>query len=149
MLLRREPGAPQAVQCADRFHLIKNLGEALQGILARHLATRRRGQIAAVSSTPLETAQPKQPAHPLPKSVALSSAKRDQRLAQYQQVIALREQGFSQTAIAGQVGIGHATVSRWLRSGTFPEQQPRPRSESRDPYLPQLIERWEKGIHTI
>ena len=149
MLLRREPGAPQAVQCADRFHLIKNLGEALQGILARHLATRRRGQIAAVSSTPLETAQPKQPAHPLPKSVALSSAKRDQRLAQYQQVIALREQGFSQTAIAGQVGIGHATVSRWLRSGTFPEQQPRPRSASADPYLKELLDRWEEGIHTI
>ncbi len=31
-------GAPQAVQCADRFHLLKNLGEALEGVLARHLA---------------------------------------------------------------------------------------------------------------
>ena len=34
-------GAPQAVQCADRFHLIKNLGEALEGVLARHLAAHR------------------------------------------------------------------------------------------------------------
>ena len=31
-------GAPQAIQCADRFHLLKNLGEALEGVLARHLA---------------------------------------------------------------------------------------------------------------
>src|SRR5215469_10562675 len=81
-------GAPQAVQCADRFHLIKNLGEALEGILARHLAARRRGQVAAISPTPSETAQPKQPPHPLPKSVARSSAKREHRLAQYQQVMA-------------------------------------------------------------
>jgi len=34
-------GAPQAVQCADRFHIMKNLGEALEGCLARHLAAKR------------------------------------------------------------------------------------------------------------
>jgi len=34
-------GAPQAVQCADRFHSMKNLREALEGCLARHLATKR------------------------------------------------------------------------------------------------------------
>src|SRR5439155_9147024 len=37
-------GAPQANQCADRFHVLKNLGEALEGVLARHLAAHRRGQ---------------------------------------------------------------------------------------------------------
>lgn len=26
-------GAPQAVQCADRFHVLKNIGEALEGCL--------------------------------------------------------------------------------------------------------------------
>ena len=31
-------GAPQAIQCADRFHLLKNLGEAVEGLLAHHLA---------------------------------------------------------------------------------------------------------------
>jgi len=35
-------GAPQAVQCADRFHSLKNLGEALEGCLARHLAAKRQ-----------------------------------------------------------------------------------------------------------
>ena len=30
-------GAPQAIQCADRFHLLKNLREDLEGLLARHL----------------------------------------------------------------------------------------------------------------
>jgi transcriptional regulator with XRE-family HTH domain len=35
-------GAPQALQCADRFHLLRNLGEALEGLLAHHLATERK-----------------------------------------------------------------------------------------------------------
>jgi transposase len=55
----------------------------------------------------------------------------------------------SQTAIADQVGIGHATVSRWLAHGTFPEQQPRQRMSSLDSYMPFLRERWEAGCHNI
>ena len=66
-----------------------------------------------------------------------------------QHVVALREQGFSQTAIAEYVGISHATVSRWLSNGTFPEQKPCPRSASVDPHLPQLVERWKAGNSTV
>ncbi len=141
--------APQAIQCADRFHVLKNLGEALEGVLARHLAAHRRGQAQKSSATPLSTAPPVQPPKLSPKEAKLSQAKREERLARYQQVVAFRKQGFSQTAIAGQVGIGHATVSRWLRSGAFPEQQPRPRKTSLDPHLKELATRWEAGCHTI
>jgi len=35
-------GAPQALECADRFHLLKNLGEALEDVLARHLSAARK-----------------------------------------------------------------------------------------------------------
>jgi transposase len=37
-------GAPQAVQCTDRFHMLKNLGEVLEGCLSRHLAAKRKTQ---------------------------------------------------------------------------------------------------------
>ncbi len=40
-------GAPQATQCADRFHLLKNLGEALEDLLARHLSASRKRQVEA------------------------------------------------------------------------------------------------------
>jgi transposase len=142
-------GAPAATQTADRFHLLKNLGEALEGVLARHLAAQRKRQTATPRAAPILALQTQESPHVPPKNVALSQAKREERLAQYQQVVALREQGFSQTAIAEHVGIGHATVSRWLRNGTFPEQKPRPRSASVDPHLPQLVERWKEGLHTI
>lgn len=59
------------------------------------------------------------------------------------------EQGFSQTAIAVQVGVGHATVSRWLRHGTFPEQKSPKLRTKLDPHLKAVAERWEAGCHNI
>jgi len=41
-------GAPQATQCADRFHILKKLGEALEGLLAHHLAAERKRQTDVV-----------------------------------------------------------------------------------------------------
>src|SRR5215467_11243895 len=67
---------PKATQTADRFHLLKNLGEALEGVLARHLAAHRKRQTATAS--PVQTPQTQEPPHVLPKSVALSQAKREQ-----------------------------------------------------------------------
>ncbi|MEO6888527.1 MAG: ISL3 family transposase, partial [Ktedonobacteraceae bacterium] len=141
-------GAPQAIQCADRFHVLKNLGEALEAVLARHLAAHRTRLTEEVRARPLETTQPRQLPKLSLKATELSQAKREERLAQYQHVVALRKQGFSQTTIAHQVGIGHATVSRWLAHDAFPEQQSRPRMIGLDSHLPFLRERWEAGCHT-
>lgn len=118
-------------------------------MLARHLAAHRRGQAEKSSATPLLEGQSKQPAKLSPKEAELSQAKREERLAQYQHVVALRQQGLSQTAIAKQIGIAHATVSRWLQRGVFPEQQPRPRRTHLDPHLLFLRQRWEAGCHNI
>jgi transposase len=79
----------------------------------------------------------------------VSQAKREERLAQYEQVVTLHKQGFSQTAIAAQVGVGHATVSRWLKHGTFPEQKSPQRRARLDPHLTAVAERWEAGCHNI
>jgi transposase len=141
--------APQARQCADRFHLQKNLGEVLEGVLAHHLAAHRNRQAEKSKATPLEDVPSNQPPKLSPKEAELSRAKREERLARYQQVVALRKQGFSQTAIAEQVGVGHATVSRWLAHDGFPEQQPRPRKTGLDSHLPFLRKRWEAGCHNI
>jgi len=142
-------GAPQAVQCADRFHLLKNLGEALEGVLARHLAAQRNRVAQEVRATPLSTEHAIHPPKLKPKQAELQQAKREERLAQYQQVVTLRTRGFSQTAIADQVGVAHSTVSRWLSCGTFPEQQPRPRKMEFDAHLSYLAQRWETGCHNI
>jgi transposase len=93
--------------------------------------------------------QSKGPPKKNPKHAQQSQAKREERLAQYQQVVALRKRGFSQTAIAAQVGVGHATVSRWLSNDTFPEHKSPQRRTRLDPHLKTVAERWEAGCHNI
>ncbi len=119
------------------------------GLLARHLAAHRSSLAEKSSLTPLCGVPDIQPPKMSPKEAELSQAKREERLARYQQVEALRKQGFSQTAIAEQVGIGHATVSRWVVHGAFPEPRSRPRKTSLDPHLKELAARWEAGCHHI
>ena len=66
-------GAPQAIQCADRFHVLKNLREALEGLLARHLAAQCKRETQAIrdrAGTRLAT----HPSHPiLPNALAPST----------------------------------------------------------------------------
>jgi transposase len=115
-------GAPQARQCADRFHVLKNLGEALEGVLARHLAAHRTSQAQQSRAMPLSDAPSKQPPKLSPKEAELSRAKREERLARYQQVVALRQQGFEAFGYCQPSGErpcqGFALVEQWQVSRT-------------------------------
>jgi len=141
-------GAPQATQCADRFHLLKNLGEALEDLLARHLSASRKRQVevALEEETPTwqETRQPRRSRTP---EEGLSPYQQD-RLARYQQMIQLHEQGMTQGAIAQQIGVSLNTVRRWLVNGC-PETARGPYVSRLDPYLPYLFQRWAQGCHNI
>ncbi len=141
--------APQALQCADRFHLLKNLGEALEGFLAHHLAAEHKRLIQATLDEPAPVWQSKRATRSSPKLERLQQARREERLAQYERVIALRKLGMSHAAIARQVGIGASTVQSWLAAGTFPERKPREQGSHLDRYLPSLCQRWQDGCHNM
>ena len=114
-------GAPQATQCADRFQLLKNLGEALEGLLAHHLAAACTRQTQATRATRTS-----------PTLERLQHNRREERLARSEQVIARRKLGMSQATIARQVGIGASTVQSWLEASTFPERKPREQASQLD-----------------
>jgi len=59
--------APQAIQCADRFHLMTNLSKSLEGFLSRHLAAHRVRIALESRATPLSTVQGKGPPKKNPK----------------------------------------------------------------------------------
>jgi transposase len=61
---------PAAMQTADRFHLLKNLGEALESVLARHLAAHRKRQTETARAAPILAKPPQEPPNVLPKNVA-------------------------------------------------------------------------------
>lgn len=142
-------GAPQATQCADRFHLLKNLGEAVEGLLAHHLAAERKRQAKATADELAPAWRLKRAARYSPALVRLQQARREERLARYEQVTTLHRQGMSQQAIAQHIGISLRTVQRWLASGTFPERKPREQTSQLDRYLPYLCERWEAGCQNM
>lgn len=144
-------GAPHAVQVADRWHLLRNLSDALQRTLEpRHAELRKAAQ--ATEATAIQ----EQPtvAAPMPKDEAavrppppdsLRQARRSRRLARYEAVMELVQQGVSQVAIERKLGIGRRTVRRWLRAGGFPERQPTKRHSSITPFASYLEQRFQQG----
>jgi len=103
-------GAPRAVQVADRFHLVRNLREALEHVLTRHTAVIEQ---AFLQSTPAPMVPPPPPIPPTPsltRSPQLSRERRQRRLERYQQVMALQQRGLSKRAIARQLGLERKTV---------------------------------------
>jgi transposase len=75
-------------------------------------------------------------------------ATRERRLARYQAIIDLHEQGGKIRAIARQLGTSRSTVQRYLKAGGFPEMSKRGgQSSILTPYLPYLRQRWAEGCH--
>jgi transposase len=139
-------GAPHAVQVADRFHLLRNLREAVEHVLTRHGSiieeAFRRHTPAPVPDPP-----PTPPNPAFTHSQQLSRERRERRLTRYQQVIELHQQGTSLRAIASQLGLNRKTVRHWLRAEQFPERQVTRRYSSVDRWLSYLEQRWVEGCH--
>jgi transposase len=155
-------GAPDAVQVADRFHLMQNLRTAIEQILNRMVDVRQAAAEALTEQTTqlLPTAAAPDDHHsanepfPLPEfrrvrdpyRKRVQEQRRAQRLARYEQVRALQQSGALQQEIAQRLHITRATVRRYLQADGFPERAPYPRLTSKlDPYTAYLTERWAAG----
>jgi transposase len=148
-------GAPQAIQVADRFHLLKNLTEAVQRSLEHH----QRAIRSAVPAPEYRHGVPSKRGGPLSERTAAGgspprrserakAANRQRRLAKYHEVVALGEKGLSQTAISRTAGISRATVIRWLRSDGLPERvSSARRPRVLDEHAEYLRRRWAEGCH--
>ena len=144
-------GAPQAVQVADRFHLLLNLGEALVRLLDRHVGNvTAAARVAAETRGPPATREPQ--ASELSPTVSDSSpititAARERRLARYRQVMDLHVQGVSLREIGRRLGLHRSTVRRFVRAGQFPERATRSYGHLTDRFEASLRQRWAAGCH--
>jgi transposase len=85
---------------------------------------------------------------PLTKLEQRQQASRERRLERYQTVMSLHDEGMKIRAIARELGMGRATVRRYVKAGGFPEMaKRRKRSSILDPYVPYLERRWAEGCH--
>jgi transposase len=148
--------APQATQTADRFHLMKNLTEAVELTLARCRAEIRKAAYDALPEEERKVVDPLTlPLEPValenwkPAPDPCTERKRLTRQAErqdrYEQVQALQAQGLGNREIAKRVGITTRTLENWQKKG-FPQAgRRRKRPSCFDPYAPYVLSRWEQG----
>lgn len=147
-------GAPQAMQVADRFHLMQNLREALHRLLdrrhkhllavAREVAQARASCVAAPALAENSRAPPQRR---IPRHPSVNEIRRLRRVERYEQVVALHAQGISQRAIAKRMGINRGTVAKYLHAGMLPERAARVYASKTDPHVDFLRKRWAEGCH--
>lgn len=153
-------GAPDALQIADRWHVIRNLSEALEKLLIRqrHLIREATNPVierpqppprpeSESKSQPIEVAPPSQSFFPgrVPKEVI---KRRNQKAMLYDEVIELKRKGFTNQEIAKRVGKSCRTILRWLKQGEYREQV-RHRRSRLDPHFSYLAQRWNEGCHNV
>lgn len=145
-------GAPHALQIADRWHLLHNLSETVEKVLARHHADLKR--VFQWDEEP-QTPQPSQEelqARMAARSQAeqVQQARRQRRLATFAKVHELSAQGWSFASIARILGMNKKTVRQFAQSEQFPESRPRSdRGRKLAPYVPYLQAQWAAGEHNI
>ena len=145
-------GAPDAIQVADRFHLMQNLADALERVFSAHgkdleaIDDKRRQEPVTCEDGSLAAPVPPPPRPPTAEEKA--EHRRARRLATFNQVRSLRQQGWSGQAIAHHLGIGKDRVFQYLRSPTFPERKGRSdrgRRSVLNAYKDDLVKRWNEG----
>jgi transposase len=150
-------GAPEAVQVVDRFHLVRNLREAIEAFLVTQrpvlqAAAVRTAQVLTSSAAPVpvtpmyggkrQCAQTRQP-----QREAAQQRRHAPWVTIYEAIHALSAQGACITTIARQLGISRPTVYAYLRRGTPPTpRRPQRSGQVLRPYLPYLIRRWREGM---
>jgi transposase len=142
-------GAPNALQVADRWHVLKNLSYALERMLGRlHAELTHLPELPGVGGSPTPATPPLLRALRLPslREQAIRQAARDRRVARYHQVQTLHQQGVPLLQIASRLRMSRATVRKFAAAAVFPERAEKRRQSSMlDPYVPYLQQRWQDG----
>jgi transposase len=161
-------GAPDAVQVADRWHLVDNLAGVLETCFRGKGSSLKAASAALVAQakdkeTETETGRGAAPPpidavyqgkrrHPQPerwqeRADAAAGEGVARRRAKYDQTRALHDTGASVAQIARTVGISRMTVYKYLREGPPQRKRHSVHGKQRvlEPYEPYLVQRWNEG----
>ncbi|HZO90819.1 MAG TPA: ISL3 family transposase [Chthonomonadaceae bacterium] len=149
-------GAPHAIQVADRWHLAKNLGEALERLLdtKRSLLKQAAGRSAEAenaAAAPQEaptTSNERQSSRSQQRLQQEKACRRQYRLERYETVQALLAQGMNLSAIGRHLRLNRRTVRKLAQAEVFPERKQRASRPSKlNAYKAFLLQPWQEGCH--
>ncbi len=137
-------GAPEALQIADRFHVLRNLAEVAEKVLDKHRQALKTIHLVTTAATsPSRLLR-----HLRPDRERRKQHTRAKLVERYEAVQRLVKQGLSHRAIARQLQMHRESVIRYARAETFPEPVERPaRPGILTPYETSLRTRWVEGEH--
>ena len=138
-------GAPDAIQVADRWHLLRNLGDAMQAVVDRHHAVVRRAAGQVIDGLPADAGKAESPS---PRPTATEIRRREsyaRRQARYEEAAQLRARGVSISRIADLLGADRKVIRRWLHLGHAPLWSKPPRRSVLDAHREYLEQRWAEG----
>ena len=142
-------GAPSVVQVADRWHLLRNLGDAVQALTDRFSAAAGRAADAVradlLATTSVSLGQDRPPEPPPTAAQRSSEASRVRRQARFEEAARLHAAGVTLSRIAAELGAERKTVRRWLRLGQAPLWKHPPRESMLRPFIGHLQRRWSEG----
>lgn len=145
-------GAPDAIQVADRFHLLQGLTDAREKVFLHHRSALKATVVEA--SPPVEQEEERYRGKRQvsragqQQAETVSQERQGEKVARSHQVRTLDELGVGLTEIARQVGVSRKTVYADLRQDG-PPQPKRPRRDPGErvvaPYEQYLMQRWNEG----
>lgn len=140
-------GAPDAVQIADRWHLLRNLSDAVQAVAGDHYAAVRRiaTEMAAEQAAGVPTAVTPAIEGPNAATTSRGPAAHASRRAHFEEAIRLQSTGASFRQISRRLGTDRRTVQRWLRAGDIPSWRQPQRGSMLDAHRDHLERRWAEG----
>jgi transposase len=138
-------GAPQALQVADRWHILKNLREALERVLNRVHSKLVSVQKATYKIQEADGQTKRWRTRQQAQESKIARLKRQRR---YEEVVGLYKTGHSILEIAEELGMSRGTVGNFVHAGAFPERANILRTKSLlEPYLAYLESQWAAGKH--
>ena len=137
-----DQGAPNAVQVLDRWHVLKNLREALERVITRErksikiaLETGMASQISSAVESRSTTAMRER-----------SLATREERATLHAEIHRLIAHGVGQREMAIHLGVSRELIRRYARSATPPNRRVVSRkSKGFGEFEVYMLERWAEG----
>jgi transposase len=136
--------APQAKQVADRFHLIRNVREAAEKMLARHSVAIRETSVAVDAESNGQASAEKTPAKQAVENKPESGQEEKRRLREerFKQVKELTAQGISCRVIAKRLGVNVKVVLRYRGLDRCPDWRPGRTGSSQLDEHAEFITKW-------